>query len=392
MGLLTILLWIVYRSQAPPFEMGFGRAIDYTLLFIVIFSFVLIADDPGEYSSIQWFVLACFGIFLAVFVYHTYTVRPGSVRSLHAIWGGTLLGLWLVVLPRYIPVEMFIWTFTRVAAGMTLIAMTAYAIGPYELYGMSVGFHDIYSIPGADAGFRALRGLFVNRNTFAIVAFGGFLCAMIETHRRHKREHSLPRQLSSATLLLILTLGYFLSFGRVAWVVGVVPLFIYFAYMDFGRRSLPLSTTLSVFYIFGGIIFVYYIWINGIMEDTHRFPNWLGSLRAIYANPTWFGEGIINTRDFIEPYQSGNLSPHNSYLSTWIRFGIVGGMAYILIIIAALFRGMQHFRVVDVGVLILAFAFSFHQLFESYTMFRWVFGSTISAISMGFLVFGRWGE
>lgn len=392
LGLTGFLLYAVFQSATPGIDIGFGQLPDTILVIYALVGLVVFADDPRRYSAVHWAILGCFAIFTVIFFGHSVGISPDSPLSRHPLWGAMLLGLWLVVFPRHLPSGLVFWGFSRVAAVVTVLGLAVYVWGPYELYGLQFRFHGSYTIPVIEYEYRAIRSMFVNRNSYAIVVFGGFVSALIEYFRRARGGQSFVRMLVPSALVVITGVGYFAAFGRALWVVGLIPLLVYFAYLDFGRVSVPVTTVLSVGYLAGGIVALAYAVGQGYVPgpESDRYGNWAGSIAAIRNNPSLFGEGLISPTEFIQPYRNGGSGPHNAYLSTWIRFGVVGISVYGGLIVLAVAHGVRRFRTVDVGALALALGFAAHKLFESYTMFSWEFGGAATALALGFVAFGEW--
>lgn len=388
----TVLSWVVWQSSTPGLDLGVGRTGDAVVFGLALIGLVVVADDPRVYTTGQWAALALFAVFMAVFIHHSLAMPPASPLSRHAVWGGVVFGVWLVVLPRQLPSQLVLWALARLAAVVLLLGMGVYAVGPYELFGLQFAFDGAYDVPGLDAEIPAMRSFFVTRNSLAVVAFAGFVSSIIEYTRAVRMERSVVGMLGPSTLVVLTGTGFFLAFGRALWVISPITLLVYFAYLDFGRESIPVTAALSAGYLIAGIAGVYLAWTAGLIERVpgNRFPPWSASVAAILDNLSWLGEGLIDTRAFIDPYGTQSFSPHSSYLGSWIRFGVVGVVAYLCIVLAGLVRGVVRYPQVDVAMLALAMGFAAHQAFESYTMFSWSIGSAIAALSLGFLFFGEW--
>ena len=104
------------------------------------------------------------------------------------------------------------------------------------------------------------------------------------------------------------------------------------------------------------------------------------------------GAGLVDPGQFIEPYhpEGSSNSPHNSYLTMAIRAGIIGGIAYLVVIMASLVHGALFDRdeIEAVAVLTLAVGFAAHQQFEAYTLFNWDSSAVLAVLGFGFLIFG----
>lgn len=393
LGVVAVLLWAVYRSGNAETPFGFGAQPDAVLTGYAVLGLLVLADDPRTYSRLQWVVIACLVVLLVIFFGHAYGISPDSPLAFHPLWAGVLVALWLAVLPRQLPSGMLLWALARVAAMATLLGVLVYTVGPYEWYGLEFRFHSSFTIVGVDREIDAMRSFFINRNSFAVLALAGFFSALVEYLERSRDGASVFGLLGPAMLVVITAVGFFLGYGRWPWALSVIPVVLYFLYLDFGRATIPVSTALSAVYVFGGMVAIWVAWDHGIILDelpTGRYYNWGASVRAIQDNFSLFGAGLVSTAEFIDPYWDRGYSPHNGYLVTWIRFGAVGGLAYLAIVLLGLGRGLWRYRSVDVPMFALALTFAYHQLAEGYTMVDWSIGGAIAAMALGFVVFGEW--
>lgn len=107
------------------------------------------------------------------------------------------------------------------------------------------------------------------------------------------------------------------------------------------------------------------------------------------ANPSWFGHGFISTADFVQPYHptGSHGTPHNSYLSIFIRMGTVGLFAYLILIWATVVYRAVTPDTTDVAMLAFTLGWAVHHLFESYTIVQWTMPAVLSAMSLGYLLF-----
>lgn len=387
LGLLFVLLVVVIQSATPGFGAGIDRSTELAVVFAALVAFCVLASDPRQYSPGQWLFIGCFATVTGIFFLHGLSVGEVSARARQPLWWGVLVGVNLLVLPRYLSTDQFLWTLNRLAALLVLLALPIYVVGEYTLFGLQFTFHGAYDLPVLGREVRATRSLFVNRNTFAEVVFVGVVAGAAEAHRAIRRGGWPQLAGMPSQLLVVNLLGLALAYDRAMWVITPVAVGIYLAYVTFGRRSVPLSVTAGIVFLFGGLLAVYL----GVL-DTHtsnRFALWRGGLAAIADQPSLLGEGLVPPGRFMADYHDlGSVSPHNSYISIWIRTGILGGVAYATLVAGSVPWGAIRFRNVDVAALALAAGFAAHQLFEAYTLYQSGMGSVLATLAVGFLIFG----
>ncbi|QLD90811.1 hypothetical protein HWV07_17885 [Natronomonas salina] len=391
--LLVGLLGITYQSQSPGFGLGIDRAIEATIIFLGLVAFCVLARDPRRYSAVQWLVIGCVATVVGIFFYHSVSIAEVSFRSRHPVWAGFIMAVGLIVLPQYLSREQFLWAVNRLAAVLVLLTVPVYVIGEYTLFGLSFTFHGAYTIPVVDHEVQATRSLFVNRNAFAVVVFTGLVAAVSEVHRSYIRETPTWTVVVPAALLAINGVGLAIAYGRALWVITPMAVGVYLAYVAFGRRAVPFAVVGGFAYLVTGIAAVH----NGIIplpEGTPtRAERWYPSVAAILDQPSLLGAGLVDPGQVIAEYHptGSSGSPHNSYLTMGIRAGLLGGIAYVLVMLSSLLHGILWDRDVDVaaGVAMLALAVGFtaHQQFEAYTLFNWASGTVLAVLVFGFLVF-----
>ncbi|ELY65981.1 O-antigen ligase family protein [Natronococcus jeotgali] len=392
LALVVGLLGVLYQSRNPGFGLGVDRGLDAALVFLALTALCVLAGDSRRYDPFQWVALGCFAVVAGIFFYHGVPVAEGSVRSRHPVWWGVLAGTCLAVLPAYVSRDAYLWALSRLSAILIALAVPVYAVGEFSLYGLQIGFHGAYTIPIAEYEVRATRSLFVNRNGFALVVFAGFVASIAELYRSFDAKRRLPGLAIavSAVLVAVNALGMAIAYGRALWVITPMALGVYAAYLAFGRRALPIAVAAGIAYLATGIAAVH----SGVLElpdgTPTRMNRWYPAIEAVADQPSLLGEGLIAPGEFIADYHptGSSGSPHNSYLSIWIRTGIVGGVAYLGLVGASLLRGAVRYREVDVGVLALAVGFAAHQLFDVYTVFQTGASSVVAALAIGMVLFG----
>ncbi|WP_252699792.1 O-antigen ligase family protein [Natronosalvus vescus] len=393
LGLLVILLsavaalGVVYRSTTPGFGFGSNRPLWLVVAFLVIVSFLLLVTDARRYTRGQWTAVGCFAILAAVYFAHTLSYAPSSAQSRWPVWSLVVMAGSLVVIPRLIPERVFLWVLSRLAAVVVLLGLATYVVGDYTLWMLEVRqWSGSPSVPGIETDATILRSIFGNPNSLGVLAFTGFVAAAVECHRSVVARRPLGATVTAA-LAVICGLGLFLSNARASMLAAAVAIVIYAGNVVGGRRAVPVVVVATVLTIVGFLLGMY-VGVIGI-SDSNRFDLWAGSLAAIRDGPLLFGYGSP-PGFIIEPYLGSGLSasPHNSYLSVFVRVGLVGGLAYLCLVVGAVVAGTLRYREVDVAMLALAVGWAVHQLFESYTLFWWSPGAVLGTLAIGYLLFG----
>ncbi|MFP8956512.1 O-antigen ligase family protein [Natrialbaceae archaeon A-CW3] len=393
LGILVILLsaaaalGVVYRSATPGFGFGPNRTLSLVVVFLVIVSFLLLVTDARQYTRGQWAAIGCFAILAAVYFAHTLTYAPSSAQSRWPVWSLVVMGGSLVVIPRLVPERMFLWVLSRLAAVVVLLGLATYVVGDYTLWMLEVRqWSGSPSVPGVETDVTILRSIFRNPNSLGVLAFTGLVAAAVEFHRSVATRRPLNATVTAA-LAAVCGLGLFLSNARASMLAAAVAIAIYTGYVVGGRRAVPVVVVATVLTIVGFLLGMYVGAID--ISDSNRFDLWAGSLAAVRDGPLLFGYGSP-PGPIIESYLSGGLSasPHNSYLSVFVRVGLVGGLAYLCLVVGAVVAGTLRYRDVDVAMLALAVGWAVHQLFESYTLFWWSPGAVLGTLAIGYLLFG----
>lgn len=393
--LLIVLLGVLYRSGTPGYGLGPNRAVATTIVFVVLIAFCVLAGDPRQYSNLQWLVIGCLATVLGIFFYHGLAFAEASGQARQPLWWGSIMAIGLVVIPQYLSRAQFLWAINRFAAGLILLSLPVYIVGEFTLFGLSFTFHEAYTIPLLDHQVQATRSLFAHRNAFATVVFAGLVAAVAEFHQAYLRERPVGTLIVPGVLLGINAIGLAVSYGRALWVTTPMAVGVYFAYAVFGRQIVPIAVVAGFSYLLGGIAAVQ----SGILPLPEGTPTrvlrWYPAIEAILDSPSLLGEGLIDPGLYIAPYQGGaEYSPHNSYLTMTIRAGLLGGLAYVVLIVTSLLAGLRATQAEEtnipasVGLLALGVGYTAHQLFEAYTLFNWNSSTVVAVLVFGFLVFG----
>ena len=392
--LFLVLLVVLSNSESAGYGLVFGRTGSAIAVFVILMTFCVMAGDPREYSVWQWIVIWCIATILGIFFYHALSISIGSGQARFPFWYGSIMAVGLVVIPQYLSRAQFLWALNRFVAGLVVLTLPVYVVGEYSLLGFSVTFHGAYTIPVFGYEVPATRSLFVNRNAFAVMAFGGFVAAIGESLRVYEWERPRWALLVSGLLVMINAVGLAVSYGRALWVITPMALGVYLAYMGFGRRAVPIAVVGGFIYLVGGIVAVHSGTLPLPEGTPTRAARWYPAARAVADQSSLLGAGFVDPGDYIAPYHptGSSGSPHNSYLTMAILSGLLGGIAYVALVATSLLSGLLEMREgtdgTCVAVIALGLGYAAHQQFEAYTMFNWNSSTVLAVLVFGFLVFG----
>lgn len=382
-----VLSWAVVvqaRSHLPET----GRAITFGLVFVAFLAFVAVSADGVPFVRRSGAYLAAFAVLLFAIFSHLPAMAAGSGLISYAVQAGFLLGLNLFVLPRYVSRDVFLWAVAGISGIVMAVSLPVYALGEYSVFGQAVRlWGTAFTVPVIGVQFPFLQSIFPNPNSTGMLAFAGVVCAVAAT-RRTARDTPVGALTALAGVLVVVNgLALFLSYSRASWLATAVALGIYAVGVGFGRDRLP-HGVLAV----GGsaVLFLLTIYLSVIdIGASGRFVLWGAGLRAILADPSLFGAGMVSSSEAIAPFLEGRFrgySAHNSYVVMFLRAGLLGGAAYLVLTIGSVADAAATRFDVDASVVALAAGFAVHQLFESYTLFQFGIGSVVGALVVGYLV------
>lgn len=406
---MLVLIGIVLQQSISGFSNP-GRVAKLTLIVLLFLFFLGVSIRNRMFLRKTGVFLLAFAVVFSVYVYHTADLAPTSGSAAFALIAGFTMGLCLFVLPRYVSSDAFLWTVSLVACVAVLIGIQAYYVGTYTIFSMEVTLADGMFRPlFTNKRIHALESAFVNPNTFGIVLFAGTVSAGALIHRlfpvtsSNDESRQVRADGSSATVLsssfvfslgisclagcvfVVNTVGLYFSQSRASFLAAAVSFALYFSYMILGRRSLPYALAGLV-----GIVTLFLLLMPMIgIDPSGRFTLWTGGVSYLAEQASLLGEGIVAPSDSIASYvpeSHRGKAIHNSYISTFIRIGLLGGAAYLFLIAGSLIAGVVRNQQVDVPALALAFGFAVHQMFETYSLFQNGIAAVLASLSFGFLI------
>ncbi|MFC6905706.1 O-antigen ligase family protein [Halalkalicoccus tibetensis] len=374
----TILIVLVVGG------LGF-RTLEVVAVFVILLAFVLARDDLPRVLPTMAPYLAAFAVVFLVFLHHSREFGAGSGTGLFPVLAGIVLALNLFAIPRYVSVDAVYWSTTLLASATALLGLAALWIGEYSFWLFEVRtWTASTSLPLSDREFPVIRSIFGNPNTFGVLLFPGTVAAYVLSHRTIRSRHVFAAV--PVLAFLVLALALYFSNSRASMLGAAVAIAVYtLAAAD--RRLLPVALAGVALGVPIGLTLVYLSILP--IDPANRFELWRASVEAVRAEGSLLGDGIISTREAIEPYITediGAFTSHNSYLSVFIRAGILGGLAYAVLVLGPLVQSLVQFERVDSGMVALATGFAVHQLFEGYTLFQFGPGSVLGALALGYVI------
>lgn len=401
-----VLIGILLQQWSSGFSNP-GRAAKLMLIVLLFLFFLGISIKNRLYLRKTGVFLLAFAVLFSIYVSHTVGLPPASGSAGFALVAGFTMGLCLFVLPRYVSCNAFLWTISLICSILVLLGIRAYYIGNYMFMGMKVAlYHGTFTPFFMSEKIHALQSVFPNPNMFGIVAFAGTVSAGILIHRLFPNSNSnnesqsgndnggsvsysfvlsLGMSCLAGCVFVINTVGLYFSQSRACFLATAVSLALYFSYMVLGRRSLPYALSGLV----GAVtLFLLLMPVIGI-NPSGRFILWSGAVEFISEHGSLLGEGIVAPSEYIKPYvpkPHREKAIHNSYLYTFVRAGLLGGAAYLFLIVGSLIAGVIRNQQVNVPALALAFGFAIHQMFESYSLYQNGIPAVLASLSFGFLL------
>ena len=393
LGGSLLLVEIIHGTTSPGIGFGWSRSLETIGVFLLLLFILVVYPDYRAFDRVQWLFIGLFSVVIGLMFFHTLAASPEVLTSRWPIWACVVAAINLLVIPRFIPERVFLWTIAGLAGLASLAAIAVVAVGEYSLLFFEVQQSTNAQIPFTDTRYAELRtgqSVFNNVNVFGLVAFAGVVSSVIVLARSFTARQ-IHSAVAAAALLPVVLIGLALSMSEVAWIATGVCVGIYLGYLAFGRLAFPPLIVAAGLLVVGAITAVYLGYIP--VHDSRRFQLWQASIEALRASPSVLGHGHVNTDQFIDPYLPADGStPHNSYLSMFIRIGLLGGLAYVALILGAIVYGTVAYRSVNVGMLVFTVGWAVHQLFESYTLIQWTIPAVLSTLALGYLLFGHRGE
>lgn len=382
LGLLIVLLVasLAAGTTLPRMESYIVVAFAY----FVVLSICYLRGTLGlrASSAVLTPLRVLWAVFIIVFLL---TPTPRAALRLGAFMVFSVITL--IVIPGTFSRETFVDALALVAAGVAALAVP---LSQGSLLDGQLGsgiWNVLHLVIGTDFAIPVLTSIFVNPNYLAMLSAFGIIAA-VGFGRTTTRRPIAFLFIALCTFSLLVSRGRAASLGLVGGVV------LYIAYYLRGTKAVVPLISLGV--VGGVVVFSVVIGASSGLPFTasmfsHRSEIWSAALRAIEARPL-LGWGLIDTQRVIfehgGPLIRGNMpGTHNSYLRMFLLTGIVGGIAYLALCSAIVYRAVIATRDKSVisGVLLSLLALALAaQLFGGSTLFGLSIGSIYASLIAGY--------
>lgn len=258
------------------------------------------------------------GTAFEVFLYFA-TVTAYVVASFVAIF----------LVPRVLDRSEFFLVLALTSAVSVGLGLLTYVVGDYHLGWIFVhNYSSLQPLREFDVFVPAIGSIWVDANAMSKVALTGTF-GSVYLHR------SEPSRWTAA-LVAFNGFGLFLGNSRAAFLAVVVAATIYVTYVGFGTDGTRLYVLLGTV---GGALAFWLVVIDvGTASLTvgfhQRVDLWRGSIRTLYHFP--FGVGPYRVGDIVAAHAGvPALAPQNSYLRVFVSAGLLGGVAYLSVLVRA---------------------------------------------------------
>lgn len=322
-----ILAASLTASPLVPTAIGYG-------LIVIAYGFVgaLIVFRNEISVYIYWPILApavvIWGLFAVSFV-----VNIGRSSLLRLLAFTVFTGITILVVPAVIDRRAAFRALSRVGAILVLIGLPVTLLGTID-FGLFV--LKPWALPRQIAGttYHIPRSIFVTSNQLAALAAFGAIAAIAELVRDRS---------AIATLLVIVNIvGVVATISRSGMIVLVAGVGLYAAYAALGKTGVTIAAVGGLAAIAAGLVVLLIVAPDTL---TGRSALWEATVEAIAHRPV-VGWGLGSDGLAIQPWYEGlpaysGFGTHNSYLRVFLDGGIVAGVAYLVLSVAALVTALR---------------------------------------------------
>lgn len=298
LGATLLLLEVLQQSRSPGVGLGWHRGLELALVFGLLLVVLLAYPDYRTLAPGQWLFVGCVVVLAGLFFVHALAVRPASLASRWPLWAAVVAGVNLLVVPRFVPDRVVLWSLAGLAALASLAGLRVLVAGDYAVLFFEVQTYGTRVVEPIQYELPRLQSVFTNPNTFGLVAYGGMAAATILFHRAARADRWLPA-LVAAVLLGSNVAGLIASTSRASWFAAAVFLAVYLSYVAGGRELLPAGAFAGGVLAAAAIVAVYEGWLPA--DPANRFTLWRASVEAFRESPSLFGHGFVSTADFVAP-------------------------------------------------------------------------------------------
>ena len=360
----TSILALVYAIFGASILVSMSGAEDYTITFntktrlpgLSISAIILLSIFQiliGNYQTYQNALSALLLLSLSIF---NIFIIPIYIRKLDFFLIMSRLSLFFVLIPLFlIPLAM-----------VSEQVMSFLWLGPREI--------GTFTYP-------VLLSITKNQNSLGQILFVGLLCT-IGLYRRSLNR----RELYISTVIFV---GLILTHNRYSWLAVTTAGVVFSAYQLQGHRGIR-----RVLWLGGTLLIVILTFLISLYPQdititlSGRLPLWTASIEAILQKP-FNGHGFGSRSAMIEQYipdpRYAGIGPHNGYLAMTLQLGILGGLAYILLLLGSLLENLMAARP-DVILIMLLVGFATIMLFANVNIFTRGVHPILFTLVIGYLL------
>ena len=286
------------------------------------------------FSLVLWMVIVGLGVGAAAFSPTFASAVKHQLITLFLVLGGVVLGGYIAGDPvrRF---YLIMWCYVAACMVTTVTALAGYFNafpGAFELF----------------TSFGRARGTFKDPNVY-----GAAVVPALTFVAWHLLREPCSRARVAALIGLPLTVGLLLSFSRGAWLSTVVALIVLFAIVGLRSRRqadinrfLTVATAGAAALIVGLVVLLQIEQVRELMAERFsfsqsydqgpdgRFGGQAKAIGLVAQNPLGIG-----THTFRELHH--HEEPHNVYLTMFLNAGWLGGLLYIIAVLATLLVGLR---------------------------------------------------
>mgnify|MGYP000347918761 CR=1 FL=1 len=291
----------------------------------------------------------------------------------------TVLSVSVLLIPQVIDRSLFFYFVQNLSVLLVLIGLPAVIIGPYSLFGTTIGYPWQASLPILPGTWYPLQSIYTNPNFLSAFILGGMLTALY-SYDKLDNSYSLFACLVSGG-------GLLLTQSRSAIFIGAFAIFGYIFYKMWGPQIFPPVVIGSILLGVGGFfLLVFGVGPLSQVSLSGRREIWQASILVLIEKPL-IGYGPVPLGPIIETKLGSSKPPHSSYIRMFLETGIVGGVSYIWTISTILY---QHIRLPIDGesaiCFLLGLSLATIMVFETFTLSGIGSSSILASITFGYLI------